>query len=379
MQALCRDPAELISAFCLADVDASDFRALGENRYAFYVQAAKAETAERIGNRCGVEIRPLRRRGILHFLRRFRRRAYLLLIPLPFFLCFLWLSTRLWQIDIEGNETLSRAEIRTALESVGVYPGVSGLRLDNPQIRSRMQAALGKLSWCTVQVHGSRALVQVRERRMPPKITDDRRHTQVVAAKSGTVDTVNVLEGKALVHRGDTVLRGQSLITGVLTYRQEEERRVHALGRVFAWTWYEMGFSIPLNTEEKEYTGKEKQLFSVKIGDFRLNFYNDSSISADGYDRITTEKRAAIFGLALPVSILRTECRPYRLCPWELSEEEGVALLEERLLRALREAAPEAELLETWFWQTGEDGILSVRMLAQCREDIAQEREIDGE
>ena len=378
MEALCRDPAELITAFCLADVDASDFRAIGADRYSFYIAAGKVEEAKRIGNRCGVEIRQLQRRGFLHFLRRFRRRAYLLLIPLPFLLFFLRLSTCLWQIDVEGNETIRRAEILTALESLGVYPGVSGLRLDNPQIRSRMQASLGKLSWCTIQVRGSRALVVVRERRPPPKIVDDRQATEVIASKSGTIEKLNVLEGKPLIHRGDTVLRGQTLITGILSDLQEEERRVHAMGRIFAWTWYEMCFSIPLHVEEKQYTGKEKQLYSVKIGDFRLNFYNDSSISQDGYDRITTEKRAVIFGLALPVSILRTECRPYRLCAWELSEEEGVALLEERLLRALREAAPEAELLETWFWRSMEDGVLSVRMLAQCREDIAKERELDG-
>ena len=289
MQALCRDPAEPITAFCIADIDAADFRELGGGRYSFFVSAAKVERVKSVGNRCGAEISELRRRGVLHFLRRFRRRSYLLLVPLPFLLCFLWFSTIIWQIDVAGNVTITRGEILTALESLGVYPGVSGLRLDNPQIRSRMQEALDKLSWCTVQVHGSRALVVVRERRTPPKVVDEKLKREVWASKSGTVERMEVLEGKALVRRGDTVLKGQTLISGVLTDRQDEVRMVHAMGRVFAWTWYEKGFSIPLTVEEKQYIGKEKVLYGVKIGDLRLNFYNDSSISQGGYDKITKE------------------------------------------------------------------------------------------
>ena len=376
MEALCADPAELITSFCRIGVEAADFRELGQNRYSFLLPAEMADRAIRYGSRCGAELSVVRRRGLLHFLRRFRRRAFLLLIPLPLLLAFLFLSTCIWEISITGNETLSRAEILTALEAVGVYPGVSGLRLDNPQIRSRMQAALGKLSWCTVQVHGSRALVVVRERRLPPKIIDESLEREVAASRTGTIESMNVLEGKALVKKGDTVLQGQTLITGVLTDRQGETRRVHAMGRVMAWTWYERTLMLPLAVREKAFTGKERTLYSVKIGDLRLNFYNDSSISPEGYDKITTENRAAILGLALPVSVITTECREYLPFSREIEEEEGFDLLKERLLLWLRQTAPKAELVETWFRQEVRDGILYVHMLAQCREDIAAEREI---
>ncbi len=376
MEALCRDPAELINALCLAQAEPAEFRELEKDRYSFLVPAEMAEQAKKIGRRCGAEVSIRRRRGLLHFLRRFRKRAYLLLIPLPFILCFLLLSTYLWQIDVTGNKSLSRSEILAALETVGVYPGVSGLRLDNPQIRSRMQEALSKLSWCTVQVRGSRALVVVRERRPAPNILDASLRREVAAAKTGTIDTVQVLEGKALIRRGDTVLQGQTLITGILTDRQEQQRLVHAMGKIMAWTWYETGAVLPLLAQEKAYTGGDRTLYSLKIGDLRLNFYNDSSIPWEYYDKMTTEKRAVLFGLPLPVSIQRTECRCYRLLDAVMGEEEGAALLEERLLSWLRRTAPEAELRETWFQREISEGCLCLRVLAECREDIAAEREI---
>ena len=376
LEAFCREPAELINALCMAQIEATDFREGEDDRFTFLVPAGMAGTAVKLGSRCGAEIRVLRRRGFLHFLGRFRRRAYLLLIPLPFIVLFILLSTFLWQIDVSGNVTVSRAEILAALESLGVYPGVSGLRLDNPQIRSRMQEKVSDLSWCTVQVRGSRALVVVRERRKPPKIVDEEAAREVAAMKTGTIDELQVLEGKALVRRGDTVLQGQTLISGQLSDRQEQIRYVHAMGRVFAWTWYESSMAIPLKTQEKIYTAEEKTRYSLKIGDLRLNFYNDSSISQGCYDRITKETRAGLFGLALPVSLVKTNYRAYRLVSREASEEEASGLLEARLLQRLRQTAPEAELLQTWFSCERANGLLRVHMLAQCREDIAGEREI---
>ena len=376
VQALCHDPAELITALCSSGIEAFDFRDLGESRYSFVIPSMSEEHVRQLGNRCGAEISVLRRRGFFHFLKRFRIRAYLLLIPLPFLLGFSILSTFLWQIDVVGNVTLSRGEILSSLENVGVYPGVSSLRLDNAQIRSRMQEALKKLSWCTVQVHGSRALVVVRERRQPPNVVDEHLACEVAAAKIGTIQELNVLEGKALVKKGDTVLKGQTLITGILSDQQQQVRQVHAMGRVMAWTWYETALVFPLQIQEKVSTGVEKKLCSLKIGDLRLNFYNDSSIPQGDYDKIYTEKRASLFGLFLPVSFLKTEYRAYHLVSGERSPEQCAAYLEERLLAMLKKGAPEAEILETWFrWDT-EDGSIRASLLAQCREDIGTEREI---
>ena len=127
-----------------------------------------------------------------------------------------------------------------------------------------------------------------------------------------------------------------------------------------------------------KYSGEVKKRYSLKIGDLRLNFYNDSSIYRDGYDKIQTENRAELFGLPLPICILKTEYRAYRLYEREMEAEESSALLEQELLQWLQETAPKAEILETWFRQEVADGILRLRMLSQCREDIAVEREISA-
>lgn len=376
LRALCLDPAELLTALGKAGIPVSDFSDLGESRYAFWVEAARSGEVIRLGEKLGAEITLLRRRGGRHFLRRFRRRLWLLLIPLPLLLAFGLLSTRIWEIDVTGNVTVTRGEILAALEELGVYPGASGLRLDNPKIRSCMQAAVPELIWCTVQVHGSRAVVEVRERREKPEIVDEALVREVAARRSGTIQQLNVLQGKAAVARGDTVEPGQLLISGLLLDRQEEGRFVHAQGRVWAVTWYEERAVLPLGVWEKRHTGAEKTRYALKIGDLRLNFYRDGSISWTAYDKITEEKRLQLFGLALPLCLVREEVREYEPVWWELPASEAADLAGERLEERLRSENPEAEMLELSLeTETGEDTVC-VRLLAQCREDIALEREL---
>ncbi len=370
---LCRDPAELLNALSRENIRVSDVKDCGEQRFRFSVSAGDLETLRRLAGRCGVEIAEVRRRGSRHFLRRFRKRTFLLFVPLLFLFFFLWLSTFLWEIRVSGNVTLNSSEILAALESVGVYPGVSGLRLDNPQIRSRMQSLLPELIWCTVQVRGSRAVVVVRERRLPPEPVDESLERDVAAAKAGTVESLQVLQGKALVRRGDTVLPGEVLITGTLADRQDEYRHVHAQGRVIARTWYEKTAEIPLTVWEKAETGAEKSRWGIKIGDLTLKMGREGSISLDFYDKISNAEQVSVLGLGLPLFVLRQETKGYALRERPIRPDEAEALLKERLLAWLRGSVPEAELLRADFRTEVTERSVRVTMLAACREDIGVE------
>ncbi len=374
-RAECSDPSEFLELLCRAEVSISVFAPQEKGVYAFYAPASAEASVRKLGQRCGVVITEVKRRGLGHFFRRFRRRAYLLLLPLPFLLTFAFLSTRIWEIDVEGNACLTKAEILTELERIGVYPGVSGLKLDNPQIRSRMQEALKELIWCTVQVRGSRALVVVRERRQPPEILDESVHREIEAAGSGIVERLSVLEGKAAVKKGETVELGDSLITGILLDRQEEQRFVHAMGSVLARTSHEKTFSLPLKAAEKLTTGEITTGYALKVGDLRLNFHNESSISYACYDKIQNEKHIRLFGLELPLAVISCQYREYRLAEFCPDEQELIQTLRERLLLWLARTYPKAELLNAEFLPQKREDALAVTMVATCREDIARERE----
>ena len=76
------------------------------------------------------------------------------------------------------------------------------------------------------------------------------------------------------------------------------------------------------------------------------------------------------------MSIVREDFREYEPVAWELPESEAAALIGERLEERLRKSAPEAEVLELKFETEVTGNGVRVHMLAQCREDIAYEREL---
>ncbi len=368
------DPAELVTALCLDGISVNALHGSAESGYVLDTDDSSLAAVLAAAEKFGLEAHPVARKGFGRFLRRFRIHRLLLLLLAAFLLPTAFFSTRIWELDVVGNQTLTRAEILSALETAGVYPGVSCLAVDNAKVRSYLKEMLPQLIWSTVQVHGSRAVVVVRERRQPPEIVDEKRYGDLIAVKSGVLDKVSIREGRREVKKGDLVLAGQTLASGTLTDRQQETRLVHAMGEVWAQTWYEKTMVTPLEVYEPLLTGSSNRKFALKICDFRMNFYFDSRISDGSYVKIEKEVCPAVLGLSLPFSIVETELRNVETLRRELSAEEAEALLCERLLHWLDAETDGAERLSAEFESVQTDGMLQVTLRAVCREQIAAER-----
>ena len=361
---------DLLNDMALAGIPFYHARGGEDGAVTLLIRGDGVQEARRLAQARQVEAKVLSRRGLGHFLRRFRGHGSLLLVPVVLFALSLWLSDYIWEIDVAGNRTLGRTEILAALEELGVGIGHSGLHIDNELVRSKMQEKLGQLSYLTVRVSGSRALVLVRERRERPEMVDEDRPCDVLARHTGLIERMSVLEGKAEVKRGDAVLAGQTLITGGLTDLQGETREVHAMGDIWARTWYEAEAVLPLEHQEKGETGDRKVRWAVKICNFRLNLYIDGGISYEAYDKIQSETRFRLLDSYLPIALVRTEYREYDPVTRTLDRAEGETLLQGRLLSWLREVSGCEEPSACSFTSVLEGSFLRVTMSAECLEQI---------
>ena len=368
------DPAALVNALCEAGISVTELHCSGSDSFRLETDESDIpmllETAEKMG--CAAEI--TKRRGAGRAFRRFRLRPELLVLPFLLLLLTISLSTRIWEIDISGNRTLTNGELLAALEEAGVYPGVSGLHIDNLKVRTTLQQILPSLSWATVQVHGSRALVVVRERIPAPQIVDETAYGDLIAAKSGVIELPGIREGKREVSKGELVLAGQLLASGTLRDKQGDLRQVHAMGEVWAQTWYEKTMEMPLDVLEPVAGEKIKHRYALKICDFRMNFYRDSGISPGSYVKMENEVRPAVGGLSLPFSLIRIELRERGGVQRMLPQETAEMLLRERLSLWLDGETDGAERISEEYDAEEKDGVISVTLRAVCREQIAAER-----
>jgi len=330
-----------------------------------------------LGN-LGAQMGQLKWAGAPVYLRRFRGR-YVLLAGLIATLAATWImSLYIWDIRIEGNENIPAAVILHALDDAGVGIGTFGPSIDAEFLRHRMLLELADLSWITVNINGSRATVIVRERVHPPTMFPEGVATAVYATRSGIVDQVLVWDGMPLVAVGDTVVMGQDLVSGRMESLAQGTRFVRADAEIFARTWHALSMSMPLEFVEKVYTGEVSTKRILFFGRNRINLFFDSGISHITYDKIVNQSDFVLpGGIVLPIRLERRTYTVYEAVVTRLDETTAALFLQARLLEQLRERiGPHGQVLSTEFEVEVGNGIVTVHLRAECREQIASVRRL---
>lgn len=330
-----------------------------------------------LGEKISCTITVVEERGLPFFLRRFRKRfSFLIGLCLSLF-CVSVLSRVVLTVEVEGNETVPTAHILGELRRQGLYPGVYGPLLERKQIAQNALLSLEELSWLTINLYGTRAEVLVREVVKQPEILEKEGCYDIVAKADGMIMELEAHNGQSVVKEGDTVLKGDILISGTVrmeppVYSDQPVRyyQTQARGRIWARTWRTLTAKIPLNTQIKGYTGEEKHRFAVNIFGWPMDFYRNSSISWPFYDKITTVYPI----LNLPVTLIKSSMRAYQpesvFVDWSAAQ----TLLEQQLYKRLEQMLGEGGTVESAVYSARvQDQWLSVTLYAQCQEEIGSE------
>lgn len=338
---------------------------------------------EELAARVDCQVERERGRGLPLFLGKFRTR-YAFLLGLAFALCAVTVLSRfVLVIQVTGNETVPTAVILSQLRQLGVRPGVYGLSLDRKQLAQEALLELDGLSWMAINLHGTRLEVLVREAVEPPERVDVAENIDLVAEADGIVLHVEPELGDALVKEGDTVARGDVLISGTVTLEPPQYSgfptryyQTHARGRVWARTWRTLTAAIPLEAQVKEYTGQEKSAWTLQLFGRRIEIFGTTSISGARYDKITTVRQAALpSGEPLPLALTRETVRAYEPRTVQVDREAARAMLEEQLLARLEELIGPEGSVSAWQCSARETGgRLEVTLTAECREEISAEQ-----
>ena len=279
---------------------------------------------------CTIEI--VRREGAPYTLAKLRHRQALAVGIAACGAAVLIGSFFVWDIQIAGNETVPREVILRSLENNGVHRGCFGFALNGEDIRNHVLLEIPELLWITVNVSGCRAYVEVRERVEAPEPVDEREPTNVVARRDGLILDIQAMDGGRCVL---PVEAGELLISGGEDTETVGARVLTGMGKVEARTWYTLSTVMPLTVAEKQYTGEEKQGYSLVFGTNRVKFFLNSSIGTGNYDKITERTQWSLFGLPLPVTFVKETFRFYETVPAEVSaaqaESRGEAILTDYL------------------------------------------------
>lgn len=114
-------------------------------------------------------------------------------------------------------------------------------QLTSGTLVNRALLELEDVGFLTINIKGIRAEVVVREAPVKPEIVDKNKRADVVAVRDGVILEVGAKAGKEMVKEGDAVLKGEVLISGLVTYENGtgesfSSRQLRAEGEVWAIT-----------------------------------------------------------------------------------------------------------------------------------------------
>lgn len=326
--------------------------------------------ARRCAKQAMCELEILRISGILPWLHSLGLRVLYPMGLLGLVWLVFWLQGHIWFITVRGNVTVPTEEILWTLEENGVGFWTKTEELDMNVLRNAVIDDLPSLSWITVNTEGGHAAVEVRERAEKPVLYRDASPANIVASKSGIVESIDASGGTPQVKPGDVVTAGQLLISGVSNL-DKTLLLTRAEGEITARTWNTVEALCPEIVQEKSYTGHSTVLWRLTIGKKTINFSKTSGISYGEYDKIIENVSLVLpGGYALPVTLTKITCREYTLLEQPLAPETAESLLTAAAMRQLKLDMLAGQVLTKNLALKKTDGGYQLTGVAECREEI---------
>lgn len=193
----------------------------------------------------GMELEIIKRSGMPHLFFKYRRRFG---IPVGLFVGILItsvLSSTVWSVDISGYENIPLETLEELLRDVGIEKGSFGKNINCDDAEAYLENKLEVLSWVSVYRIGSRVFVEVREREEQITGADKLLYSNIIAAKDGEIVKADIFTGEGKFYPGSAVVKGDLLVNGVVTMRDESVKFVNSDARIIARTHNTVNCSAP--------------------------------------------------------------------------------------------------------------------------------------
>ncbi|MCL2841006.1 MAG: sporulation protein YqfD [Defluviitaleaceae bacterium] len=240
--------------------------------------------------------------GLPFLLHRYRKRKFLMGGVLFFIFGLFALSSFIWRIELEGNETLHNDTVMAFLDAQGLRTGALKFRLDDRVLQQAILTNFPEVGWADVHTRGTRTTILISEAIPPQEIFDRQTPTHVIAATEGLITSIVASAGAPMVRQNDIVRPGDMLVSGILELEPDTPGTpliyVHAHAEVWARRYHPIEFSVPFVYDEKVFTGQIANAYALQLlfgANWRINMpWGGNPFNA--YDRITTQHQIGTNG-----------------------------------------------------------------------------------
>ncbi len=286
----------------------------------------------------GTRAAVLKKYGLPFFMSKMRHRK---VFAAGFACCMIFwilMSGYIWNIEIEGNYTLTEDVLLDYLKEKGVHIPMKKSRLPIEELEKALREDYGVITWTSVQLQGTTLLVSIKENEMPDydqsSQNEEPAGTDLAAAKAGMVSYMITRSGVPQVAPGDTVAPGDILVSGAVPVYNEDAtvrryRYVEADADIRLRYTESLDVKRDILYEEKRYSGRRKKVLTVGIRDREWNL-GLGGIDYAAYDVSEEKKQVRLLDrLYLPVYYGVRTAQEYEIVSRRRTEEEMNAVMRE--------------------------------------------------
>lgn len=311
--------------------------------------------------------------GLTEIIKKNRNRICILIGIIAFIIVLQVHKLFVWDIVISGNNTICEEEIIETLDKAGFSKGtlIKPEKISN--VCNKCVILNKNIVWISINMSGTVAFVEVSER-VEKVETKKTSLSGLISSSDGVVELVKVISGTSLVKNGDSVIKGQMLISPVATGKDENEYLVGANGEIIAKTYEKFSVIINLrrNSEQSEnnsnykyywdFLGKEAKL-KLLLFDKKNHYYIDNE-----------KGRIKLFNkIILPISFWKKTLTDYVITEGLLNYEQAKSEAFKKIYELISSEMSNSEILSTSFTEETTDNCYILNCEVECLKNIVTE------
>lgn len=325
--------------------------------------------------KCKIKIK--KKSGLPFIFNRYRKRK-IFVGALAIIICtVIYLSNFIWNIEIEGADTIDSNVIMQTVNNEGLIVGKLKSKIDLKSIINKIRLDREDIAWIGIDLKGTNAIVRIVPADSKPEIIKEDEYCNIISDKEACIIKVNAQNGTPLVKEGDVVKTGTPLIAGWMEGKYTGTRYVHAEGTVEAKVWYTQKMRVYFKQTEKTRTGNEEKKYTININNFEINLYKKLS-NFENYDTIKEQKKLKLFSnLYLPAGF--TINNNYEVVNNDITysqdeaKEIGINKAKEELDKIMQN---KENLLNTYINTYQNDEYVDVEVIYEVKETIGTKEKI---
>lgn len=249
-----------------------------------------------------VKLKITKKHGVPFTRYKYRKRWGIAAGAVIFVLGIIIMSMFIWRVEINGLETLDEQKVLNILNQYGLKSGVLRSSIDVEKIENEMRLAVDEISWIAINIDGSTAEIEIKERTMAPQmLPDDDIVCNIVAGKSGQISKMEVYAGQEVVKEGDSVNKGDLIVSGIMEDKAGKTTFKHARAKIYAIIEEKKRVEVPFEKTVRVQSGESENKKSIALFGKEIPLYFGKKDNAN-YDIERSEKQYRVFGIDFSIS-----------------------------------------------------------------------------